>query len=137
MRRGDSGQAIIEFALILPVFLLLVFGFVDSARAVFEYITLADAAREGTRYAIVHGGASTAPSGPNANDASVRAQVLRYTIGVPNVTVTSTWPDGSNARGDQVSVVVTAPFVPLPSQILLNGALSVTVRGGSQQVIER
>ena len=136
-RDGERGQAIVEFALILPVFLLLVFGFIDSARAVFQYITLADAAREGTRYAIVHGGASTSPSGPTANDAALQTQVLRYTIGVPNVTVASTWPDGTNTRGSTVSVVVTAPFVPLPSQLLLNGALSVTVRGGSQQVIER
>lgn len=138
MTRGrEAGQAIVEFALILPVFLLLVLGFIDSARAVFQYITLADAAREGTRYAIVHGGASSSPSGPTANDSVVQTQVLQHTIGVPNVTVASTWPDGNNSRGSRVSVVVTAPFVPLPSQFLLNGGLTVTVRGGSQQVIER
>lgn len=137
MRESGHGQALVEFALILPIFLMLVFGFIDTARIVFQYITLAEAAREGTRYAIVHGAASSAPSGPSANDANVQAQVLKYTIGVPNVTVTSSWPDGTNSRSSRVSVVVTAPFVPLPSQFLLNGALTVTVRGGSQQVIEQ
>ncbi|MDE3193874.1 MAG: pilus assembly protein [Chloroflexota bacterium] len=137
IRRSDEAQALVEFALIIPVFLLLVLGFVDTSRAVFQYITLADAAREGTRYAIVHGGASSSPSGPAANDAGVQAQVLRYTIGVPSVTVASTWPDGTNGRGSHVSVIVTAPFVPIASQLLLSGALAVTVRGGSEQVIER
>ena len=33
-------------------------------------------------------------------------------------------------------VDATAPFVPLPSQYLLNGALSITLRGGSMLVIQ-
>lgn len=52
-RRGRRGQALVEFALILPVLLLLVLGLVDFARAwnVFQVIT--DAAREGARTAVV------------------------------------------------------------------------------------
>jgi hypothetical protein len=58
-------------------------------------------------------------------------------IGVPNISVTVGYPDGNNDRNSRVFVEATAPFVPLPSQYLLNGALSITLRGGSQLVIQR
>jgi len=49
-----SGQTLIEFALLFPVFLLLVLGFFDLGRAVFYYSSLTNAVRETARYAIVH-----------------------------------------------------------------------------------
>ncbi len=48
------GQTMIEFALLLPVFLLLIVGFFDLGRAVFYYSSLTNAVRETARYAIVH-----------------------------------------------------------------------------------
>ena len=42
-----------EFALILPVLVLLIFGITDFAMAVFSYNTIANAAREGARYGVV------------------------------------------------------------------------------------
>ena len=53
-----------------------------------------------------------------------------------NITVTVTYPDGNNDRNSRVSVDASAPFVPLPSQYLLNGALTITLRGGSELVIQ-
>ena len=66
-RRGDRGQGLVEFALILPVFLLLAMGLIDVARAMFEQNTLAYAAREATRYAIVHGANGTTKAGPGTD----------------------------------------------------------------------
>jgi Flp pilus assembly protein TadG len=57
MRRrehGSSGQALVEFALVFPVFLIILFGIVDFGRAIYAYNTLANAAREGARVAIVN-----------------------------------------------------------------------------------
>ena len=51
-RRRQQSQALIEFALISPVLLLLVFGVIDIGRAVFYYDTLNHAAREGARTAV-------------------------------------------------------------------------------------
>lgn len=48
---GQKSQALIEFALISPVLLLLLFGIIDIGRAVFYYDTLGHAAREGARVA--------------------------------------------------------------------------------------
>jgi Flp pilus assembly protein TadG len=137
MTRNDRGQALVEFALVLPLILLASLGLTDATRAVWQYNELALAAREGTRYAIVHGAGSLAPAGPAANDAAVQAEVLRFTVGMPSVTVASAWTSGTNNRGDKVSVDVTAPFVPMLSRYLLNGAFNVTLRGGSELVIQR
>lgn len=49
---GQRSQALIEFALVSPVLLLLLFGIVDIGRAVFYYDTLNHAAREGARTAV-------------------------------------------------------------------------------------
>ena len=49
--RRDRGAAAVEFALLLPVLLLLVFGLIDFGRALNAQITLTQAAREGARLA--------------------------------------------------------------------------------------
>jgi hypothetical protein len=51
-RRHQRSQALIEFALISPVLLLLTFGIVDIGRAVFYFDTLNHAAREAARTAV-------------------------------------------------------------------------------------
>jgi Flp pilus assembly protein TadG len=48
-RRRTRGQSLVEFALILPVFLLMFFGIVDGARYVYLNSVLSQAAREGAR----------------------------------------------------------------------------------------
>jgi Flp pilus assembly protein TadG len=57
LRRGERrqrGQGLTEFALVIPIFLLLVVALFDLGRAVFAYNTLTNAAREGARTAIVN-----------------------------------------------------------------------------------
>ena len=55
-RRRGRGQAMVEFALIAPIFFLLLFSIIEFGRAVYYIQMLNNAAREGARYAIVHGG---------------------------------------------------------------------------------
>jgi Flp pilus assembly protein TadG len=52
----SRGQALVEFALIAPLFFLLLFGIIEAGRFVFYYEILNNATREGARYAIVHSG---------------------------------------------------------------------------------
>jgi Flp pilus assembly protein TadG len=54
--RDDRGQALVEFALVVPILLLLVLGIVDFARAWNIYEVLTDAAREGARVIVVDNG---------------------------------------------------------------------------------
>jgi Flp pilus assembly protein TadG len=138
--RDERAQSLVELALVLPVLLLIVTGLFDLARAVWQENALSYASREATRYLIVHGSAATSPvpycSGTCTNSA-VTSVVQNAAIGLYNITVTISFPDGGNDRNNRVTVDTTAPFVPLPSQYLLGGAFSLTLRGGSTLVIER
>ena len=62
----EPGQSLVEFALVLPIFLAILIGMVDIGRAVWANNAVANAAREATRYAVVHGGSkeNQCPVGP-------------------------------------------------------------------------
>ncbi len=52
MRRLHRGQSMVEFAVLAPIFFLLLLGTIDLGRAIYTYNSIADAAREGTRTAV-------------------------------------------------------------------------------------
>ena len=52
--RSEKGQAMVEFALILPLLLTLLCGIIDFGWMYYNQITLNNAAREGARYAVIH-----------------------------------------------------------------------------------
>jgi hypothetical protein len=54
--RFDDGQGLAEFAIVLPVFLLIVFGMIDVGRVIWATDDITNAAREGAHYASLHGG---------------------------------------------------------------------------------
>ena len=139
IRGDDGGQALIEFALVLPLLLLIITGLFDLARATWQENTLAYSAREGTRFAIVHGSASVDGIVVHAGNQQPIVDVVRNAaVGVPSVSVTATWPDaGCYDRNCRVQVDATAPFVPIPSQYLLGNTFWLTLRGGSMLVIQR
>src|SRR6185295_18346888 len=87
-RRHGTGQSLAEFALVLPIFLVLFFAIFDLGSAVFTYNSLTNAAREGARLAIV-----------NQDSASIIAraetQVSVAEIKAPNVSI-----DFYNAKAD-------------------------------------
>ena len=58
LRRRDAslGQGLVEFGLVLPIFLAVLIGMVDIGRAVWANNAVANAAREAARFASVHGG---------------------------------------------------------------------------------
>ena len=72
---GRRGQALVEFALVVPLLFLLFLGIVETGRLVFYLHTLNNAAREGARYAIVHGenALDRCPSGPLAPSSTLTA----------------------------------------------------------------
>jgi len=72
------GQSLVEMALTLPLFLLVVFTFIDLGRAIYYNSALGNAVREGARYASVT---------PNLDDAGVQSlvvgKVTGYSVAVP------------------------------------------------------
>jgi hypothetical protein len=78
------GQALVEFALVAPIFILALLALLEFGRAVYYVQMLHNAAREGARYAIVHGSGSFCPSGPmpggQANRCDPKAENVKQTV---------------------------------------------------------
>ena len=95
-RSDEGGQSLIEFALVLPLLLLIITGLFDVARATWQENTLAYAAREGTRYAIVHGSASVDGTVVYPSSYQPVVDVVRdAAVGVPSVSVSFKQVDGT------------------------------------------
>jgi Flp pilus assembly protein TadG len=107
---------VIEFALILPLLLVVVFGITEFGRAWFVVNVLATGAREGARLAVV-----TAPD-VSAVVARVEEVLAAAVITPTAVTVTGPEP-GDPAR--RVTVTVTADFTVIPGNLL--GAFAGTL----------
>jgi len=131
-RRGQSSQALIEFALISPVLLLLLFGIVDIGRAVFYYDTLNHAVREGARAAV-----QAQTSLPTNADvlAAVRSQLIgaQVTEPCPQGPVTTATPPANAAW-----LYVTEPNPPTsiesnPTMNAPGGEYSADAAGSCQR----
>jgi Flp pilus assembly protein TadG len=100
MTRGvssdESGASAVEFALILPLFLLLVFGMIDFGRAYNMQMTLTDAAREGVRpLALRVAGANATAATRAAIPASWAGAVSVSSVGCPTGLLTAPVPNAS------------------------------------------
>ena len=80
--RNRRGQTLVEFALILPVFLLLLMGIMDLGRAVYYSSTLSNVARETARDGIV-----------DQTCANLNALAAQRAVGMANVAVDIEWLD--------------------------------------------
>ena len=141
LRRRERGQALAEFALVGLTFFVLVFGMLDVGRAVWNYNTLAEATREGVRYAIVHGADSSDPSGPGSayytapdSDTKVTDNVEAFAGGIntSQLTVQAEWIDGTNQPGERVRVTSQFTFDPIFNFL---GILSFTMTSSSTMEI--
>lgn len=145
MPRG--GATLLEAAITLLVFLILVLGAIDLGIAIFRTTVLSQAARQGARQAIVHGnlakpGWKGGPWGPAtygpvaATDSDPKAQAVAPYLGgmdPGDVQVTYTWIDGSNLTEKRVRVTVTTTWSPLT--LFIFGHLSLDLRGSSTMPI--
>lgn len=143
--RPGGGQALAEFALIVPILFLVVLGVIEAGRFIFHHELINHAAREGARYAIVHGSRSDCPSGPpppgltnpcDPSGANVKAAVRDAAldlIGIGDLFVFDpVWTsrgslnnpspgdasNGNNGRGEYVTVFVDFTYDPVIRQVL-------------------
>lgn len=92
------GQAMVEFALVIPLFMLFLSGLLDFGFALFSRMTVINAAREGARAAVMVSNTSTIPLVAQTNAVGAAAQ------GGLAVTVTL---DPSPAKGDVTCLLTT------------------------------
>jgi Flp pilus assembly protein TadG len=142
--REDRGSSLIEFALISFMFIILLVGVIEMGRMVLVYTTIANAARAGARYAIVHGGDRTgigatgvdAASGPGSpcTCSQIQTVVKNFAsaglLDTTKLTVTVNYPNG-NTAGSLVTVQVAYTYDPFVNYFgtLLNKSLGSTSQG--------
>jgi Flp pilus assembly protein TadG len=126
-RKRERGTSAVEFALVIPVFLLVIVGVGELTRAVWIYGTVAYAAREGTRYAMVRGAENKDPATAADIESYVQAKA-----GYGSLTeVTTTWaPD--NKPGSIVEVNVQYDFQSVASMLPIG---PIALRSSSRMVI--
>ena len=118
-----KGQSMVEFALILPLLILMLIVLFDLGRAVLVYSTLNNAVREGTRYAVVRQG------GGNVDD--IKGQIRSYYFNMKDVydnsiiTITLAGTPTDPKRRIQISYLFT-PITPLVT--LITGPITINVR---------
>jgi Flp pilus assembly protein TadG len=114
-RRGTS---LVEAAIVYPVALLLTIGVIVAGLGVFRYQQVASLAREGARYASVHGTQYATDTGNAAyTSTAISTYVMSKAAGLntSSLTVTTspaTAPDSSTPGKNTVSVTVSYPWVP-------------------------
>jgi Flp pilus assembly protein TadG len=121
LSQNRRGAAVVEFAVVAPVFFILVFGLIEYGRAVMVEQILTNAAREGARSAIL----------TSATTNGVKSVVNTYlsSASISGATVTvSPNPPSSASSGSNVTVTVSIPFTSvswLPSPFYL-GSTTLT-----------
>ncbi len=119
-RTRDRGQGLTEFALVIPVFLLVMFAIFDFGFMLYSRLTVMNAALEGARAGVMLGDASTIPV---VVESTVKSVSFALTTSSPTMTITSTcvtikttpgpcnFTAGANSRpGDAVQVTVTYQY---------------------------
>ena len=138
---SKPGQDLVEFALIVPILILFIFGVIDFARVFHAMNVIYNAAREGARYVsqygginkvVVSGGTDYYELQPVEIQSVVRNEAgnLGLNLNVAGVVITVTCPTHSPVSqcisGDKVRVVVNYPFQLILGQIINRSTLNIS-----------
>ena len=124
-RRSESGVALIEFAFVLPILLVLAMGMLDFGRAFHMKSMLDQAAREGARVAVV--------TSPDADIVESRVDAVLASGGITPTSVTIDGPDAAH----MVTVTVNATFTFITPGVfaLIGGDYGNTIPMSGQTVM--
>ena len=112
-----TGQTLVEFALVIPVLLLLLLGFFDLGRALFYASSLNNEVRQGARAGIVMAN----------NETAIKQEVLKYAFGLTTTTSPLTEDDISalplpidaeDENNQYLKVTADFCFVPITPGII-------------------
>jgi len=136
-RRFRRGSTIFEFTLVCVQLFVVMFAALEFGRMLMVYTNVANSARVGVRYAIVHGATNTGtgtagPSGPSDTTEIVKA-IKDYAqpglLDPARLNISVTYPDGGlNSPGSRVRVTVVFPYDPF-TVLPLGVRLGTTTEG--------
>jgi Flp pilus assembly protein TadG len=128
-KSNSNGQSTTEFALVLPILLMLLFGIIQFSLVLYTYGFVAYSARTASRYASIHSSQNAHP----ATSASIQTYVngLADAVDTSKLTVTSTWAPNNNP-GSAVTIKVSYPFTPFTPYV---SSATITVSSTMQATI--
>jgi Flp pilus assembly protein TadG len=135
---NEQGGTLIEFSVALLLVFTVLFGVFETGRLLFTFATLAEAARAGVRYAIVHGADRTGsgvngPSSPSDySQVTLVVQNLASAAGLSLAAPTVTYGANPPVPGTSVTVTVSYTFTPVSA---LLSSLGVTLGSTTQGTI--
>ena len=96
-RRDPVAQALVEFALALPIFLLVVYGLLEAGRLIYAYAAVTTASREAVRYASAWG-VNTAGKPQYQDCAGIRnaAKNVGFLLNLADTDITIQYDIGTN-----------------------------------------
>ena len=127
--RDDLGAELVEFALMSVAFFTIVFGTLEFSRLIWQYNIVANAAKEGARWASARGATSDSPATSDSVSTYVQTRVYGMTV-----TVTTTWNPTTKKAGSVVTVAVSGSFVPIVPILPQN---TITLSSTAQMMISR
>lgn len=127
------GQSIVEFALIGPLFILLIMGLIEGGRLIYTYNAVNHAAQEAARQGVLEGTGSVAEVKARAVAA---ADPLAIDAGDVTVEVNSgTTSFSDRALGDRLAVTVGHDFTPVVAMVFGSSA-AIHLSGTSELMVE-
>jgi Flp pilus assembly protein TadG len=114
-RPDEQGATLVEFAFILPIFILFVFGVIDLGWAFAQNLDVKQGAREGGRMVAVNGGAGSGTAQCQSLQTQIRSQTQELNPGSLTVLLGFTDSNGNGAKdiGDLAQVTVRYPLSSL------------------------
>jgi Flp pilus assembly protein TadG len=117
----ECAAIMIETTLSFMILMTLVLGIIECSMMAYTYSVMEDAAREGVRYASIHGTDSSSCEGPSSGCDAAAANVITdvknyastFTSGLNGMTVTVTYPDGVSTGASRVSVSISNTYQPI------------------------
>ncbi len=122
--RKDRGQGLVEFALLLPILLLLIVGAVDMGRMYFSYMTIKNASREAAYLG------TTWPPVDAASQNMIKARAIQEVTGTlatsdPPLKITPSCPEGCTAT-KTVRVDISYDFQMVTTFIFGSGPIKMS-----------
>jgi Flp pilus assembly protein TadG len=137
--RSESGQALVEFALVLPILLVLVFGILDFGKAFNYWIDTTHLANTGARFAVVNKNPGPEPTLQEYIRAQADTDELRNGGGSSVASALGVYicfPNGTSNVGDPVRVIVSTTYDFLPFLDSSLGITTVPIKGSATMRLE-
>jgi Flp pilus assembly protein TadG len=135
--RSSRAQAMVEFALALPVFLFILYGLIEASRLIFIVTTVSSAAREGARYASAGGGMYRPVTPAQFEDCDgirAAARKVGFLLNLQDSDVTIVYDHGTNGT-DFASCPATGGFAPSTAAVVGGDRVLVTVSYNYQPIL--